>query len=255
MTVASERQDGTGQAMDNTSKIDLARALLDNLEQGKHDQATLTIAQLAGFRDSLLFQEIGRMTRELHESIKGFMVDSSLTNLALNDIPDATERLQYVIEQTEQAANTTLEAVESSLPLADKLSSDAKDLAEKWQRFNSSKMSLEDFRAMSTELSEFLAATQQNSEELHGKLTEVLMAQGFQDLTGQVIRKVITMVRDVEEKLIELVRVAGTEGQDEQAMKEEKAKSAMGPVVPGVEHGDVVSGQDDVDDLLSSLGF
>lgn len=244
-----------GKPMDSADKLELARTLLANLEQGKDDQATLTIAQLAGFRDSLLFQEIGRMTRELHESIKGFMVDSSLTNLAMNEIPDATERLQYVIEQTEQAANTTLEAVESSLPLADQLNSDAKDLAEKWQRFNSSKMSLDDFRAMSTELSSFLSATQQNSEDLHGKLTEVLMAQGFQDLTGQVIRKVITMVRDVEEKLIELVRVAGTEAQDEQAIKEEKAKKAMGPAVPGVEHGDVVSGQDDVDDLLSSLGF
>ena len=81
MTALTQAQQETGQPMDTTSKIELARTLLENLEQGKDDMATLTIAQLAGFRDSLLFQEIGRMTRELHESIKGFMVDSSLAKL------------------------------------------------------------------------------------------------------------------------------------------------------------------------------
>lgn len=238
-----------------TSKVELARELLQRLEQGEDDQASETIAQLAGFRDNLLFQEVGRMTRELHESLKGFMVDSELGSIATNEMPDATERLQYVIDQTEQAANTTLSVVENALPVADDLRGEAKELSEKWARFNSSKMTLEDFRAMNTELGAFLDNTQKNSEDLHAKLTEILMAQGFQDITGQIIRKVITMVSEVEVKLIELVRIAGTDGQDSEAIKADKAKNAMGPVVPNVEHGDVVSGQDDVDDLLSSLGF
>ncbi len=253
--MSAGQQESQEMTQPGASKIELARALLRNLEEGAEDEASDTIAQLAGFRDNLLFKEVGRMTRELHESLKSFVVDSQLTNIATHEMPDATERLQYVIDQTEQAANTTLEAVESALPVADELRGEARALAEKWKQFNSSKMSLDDFRAMNSELGDFLDATQHNSEALHAKLTEILMAQGFQDLTGQIIRKVITMVSEVEIKLIELVRIAGTDGQSAEDIQEEKAKNAMGPVVPNVEHGDVVSGQDDVDDLLSSLGF
>lgn len=83
------------------------------------------------------------------------------------------------------------------------------------------------------------------------------MAQGFQDLTGQIIRKVIALVSDLEEKLVELLRISGRPQDEQQAEEKPEAKtpSAHGPAVPGVDKGDLVAGQDDVDDLLSSLGF
>jgi chemotaxis protein CheZ len=238
-------------------KLGLARALVDHLEAGNNEGAVTVIAELAGFRDSILFQEVGRLTRELHDSINGFVMDAQLADIAENEMPNAAERLRYVIATTEQAANTTLAAVEDSLPLADSLRNDAQHLSDQWDKFNSRQLSVEDFRALSNELSTFLAATQANTVELHDKLSEVLMAQGYQDLTGQVIRKVIDLVNDVEGKLVELVRLSGNRSKpgNETERSDSRDTAAQGPVVPGVDKADTVNSQDDVDDLLSSLGF
>jgi len=237
-------------------QLDLARNLVSHLESGNEGQADSVIAELAGFHDSLLFQEVGRLTRELHDSINGFVMDAQLVDIAQNEMPNAAERLRYVIATTEQAANVTLGAVEESLPLADSLRDDAQHLADQWARFNSRQLSVNDFRELSNELSAFLDSTQSNTEELHKRLSEVLLAQGYQDITGQVIRKVIDLVNDVESKLVQLIRLSGQRKKDEQPVSEDVPDiSAQGPVVPGVDRGDVVNGQDDVDDLLSSLGF
>jgi len=240
----------------SSARLQLARALVSYLEAGNENDAGDVIAELSGFGDSQLFQEIGRLTRELHDSINSFVADAKLADIAQHEMPDAAERLRYVITTTEQAANTTLSAVEESLPLADTLRSDARHLADQWERFKSRQLSVDDFRELSGELSSFLAVTQTNSEALHDKLSEVLMAQGYQDLTGQVICKVITLVNDVEGKLVELVRLSGNRARSSEGnVMEGPDDSPQGPVVPGVDKGDVVSGQDDVDDLLSSLGF
>lgn len=243
-------------AIEEDEKLQLARDLVARLEAGREEDALDVIAQLAGFRDSLLFQEVGRLTRELHDAIKGFMMDARLAEIAQSEMPDAAERLRHVIEMTEEAANTTLGAVEQAMPLAETLRSDSRHLAQSWERFKAREMDVDDFRSMSRELEVFLKDTQANSEALHDKLSEVLMAQGYQDLTGQIIRKVIDLVGDVEGKLVELVRLSGAEAaRPESTGKKEKDIKAEGPVVPGVDKADAVSGQDEVDDLLSSLGF
>ena len=238
-----------------TEQLYLARSLVSHLETGNQEGAVSVIAELAGVRDSLLFREVGRLTRELHDSINSFMMDARLADIAQTQMPDAAERLRYVISTTEQAANTTLGAVEDSLPLADSLRSDARHLAEQWERFNSRKLSVDDFRELSAELSAFLSATQANSEALHDKLSEVLLAQGYQDITGQIIRKVISLVDDVEGKLVELVRLSGNRPKTRSAAVDGRDIAAQGPAVPGVDRAEMVNGQDDVDDLLSSLGF
>lgn len=237
-------------------RLQLARSLVSHLESGSEHDADLVIAELRGNEESQLFQEVGRLTRELHDSINSFVADARLADIAKHEMPDAAERLRYVIAATEQAANTTLGAVEQSLPLADALRSDAHHLAEQWEKFKLRQLSVDDFRELSGELSSFLTLTQTNSEALHDKLSEVLMAQGYQDLTGQIIRKVIALVNDVESKLVELVRLSGHRARPAEAQAMEiPGISPQGPVVPGVDKGDVVNGQDDVDDLLSSLGF
>jgi chemotaxis protein CheZ len=248
-------------AVATDEKLELARSLVDKLESGKNDDALMVIAQLAGFRDSMLFREVGRLTRELHDTINSFVVDSNIADLAQSDMPDAAERLSYVIHMTEEAANTTLTAVEDAMPLAEALRSDSQRLAELWAKFNARQLSLADFRELSGELGVFLQDTQENSEALNRKLSDVLMAQGYQDLTGQIIRKVIDLVHDVENKLVELVRLSGgAKSREKAAAPTEDAAQpqdieAAGPIVPGVDKADAVSGQDEVDDLLSSLGF
>lgn len=245
--------------VEKLGRLELAKGLVAYLESDEQDNAAGVIAQLAGFDDRVLFLEVGRLARELHESIKDFMLDDRIVDLANTEMPDAAERLRYVIAMTEQAANTTLSAVEGSLPIADLLQTDAKELAEKWRQFNSRELTVADFRLLSEELQVFLDNSQSNAAALHDSLSEVLMAQGFQDLTGQIIRKVIDLVGDVENKLVELVRISGRKQTTGDAQPEDKsavsATEATGPAVPGVDKADVVSGQDDVDDLLSSLGF
>lgn len=239
----------------NGDQLELARQVVASLEAGDEAGAAQLIVQLAGTRDSILFQEVGRLTRELHDSINSFLADAQFQDMAENQFRDAAERLHFVIETTEKAANTTMDAVEESLPLADKIRDDAERLAAQWDKFNSRQLTVEDFRSLSAELSEFLHGLQGDSRDLSGKLSDVLMAQGFQDITGQVIKKVINLVQDVENKLIELIRLSGGSRQNVEKVKEERIAKEMGPLVAGVEHAESVTCQDDVDELLSSLGF
>ena len=234
-------------------RLEQARMLVQQLEAGNEAEADRILDQIAGRDDSELFQELGRLTRELHEAINGFLLDDRITELAHREIPDASERLSYVITMTEKSANIPLNSVESGIPLTDELSQKAAALAEEWGRFRGRKLSVENFRALSKDLTTFLDLVSDHSRQLHGKLNEVLLAQDFQDLTGQIIRQVIKLVHDVEEKLVQLIRISGAHIPEQQAKQEHHGLE--GPVVPGIDQGDVLQGQDDVDDLLSSLGF
>ena len=95
------------------------------------------------------------------------------------------------------------------------------------------------------------------SQLLNSKLTEVLMAQGYQDLTGQVIRRVIDLAKEVEDSLVNMLTVFGEPSTQEldEAAASAQLLTAEGPIIDAESRDDVVSGQDDVDDLLSSLGF
>jgi chemotaxis protein CheZ len=117
-------------------------------------------------------------------------------------------------------------------------------------------MNAEEFREMSKEIEAYLPVVKQHSEKIHQNLSEVTLAQGYQDLTGQVIRQVITMVEEVEDNLVALVKIAGTHQQDRQKDDtEESPIKAEGPQIGAKDNPKVVNNQDEVDDLLSSLGF
>ena len=235
-----------------------ARALVNELEAGNRAAADRLIDELGKAREQSLFRKLGKMTRQLHEALNGFTLDSRMAALAESDIPDARMRLNHVITMTEESANRTLSAVESTLPVAEQLRSQADSLGGKWRRFRNKDMTLEEFRAMSQEIEDFLALALEHADRIHGNLSEVMLAQDFQDLTGQIIRRVIALVQEVEERLVELVRLSGGVEPDNGGSRQGDASLArgQGPAVPGVsEAGGTVSGQDEVDDLLSSLGF
>ncbi|HHH40203.1 MAG TPA: protein phosphatase CheZ [Sedimenticola sp.] len=235
-------------------RLEWAQALVACLQTGDEAGADRLVGEMISQQENSLFKEVGRLTRDLHDSIKAFLADAGIAEIAAHEIPDASERLGHVITMTEEAANTSLNAVEQSLPLADELNRRAGALAGEWDRFRGRQMSLQEFRDLSGELDRFLAQVADHSGALHGKLSEVLMAQGFQDLTGQIIRQVITLIQDLESKLVELVRLSGSR-MPEQHDKKTPPERLEGPAVPGLEQGNQVSSQDDVDDLLSSLGF
>jgi chemotaxis protein CheZ len=236
------------------SRITLAKELAQVIVAGDEARAGQILDELTKLRESQLFQELGKLTRELHEALNTFRLDEDLVNLTNVDMPDAKERLNYVITMTEQSATRTLTAVEESKPLCGELVCRSGVLHQDWQRFMRREMQAEEFRDLCKRLQEFLAWIGDNMPRVDSRLSDVLMAQGFQDLTGQIIRRVITLVENVESNLVNLIRLTGQKKPSDQAPLSEPSR-LDGPQIPGKLATDAVSGQDEVDDLLSSLGF
>jgi chemotaxis protein CheZ len=243
-----------GQNQLNQQRLETAKALVASLESGDQEESDRLIASLTPPRSNdQLFLEVGRLTRELHDAINGFLLDAKINDMTNVEIPDAKERLTYVITMTEQSADRTLTAVEKSMPLIEGIEKHSAELSEQWERLRSRMLDKDDFVDLSRELSHYLVKSKEDAAVLHSNLSDVLMAQDFQDLTGQIIRKVITLVHDVEEKLVMLVRITGNKLEEDSGKKEKE--ELAGPAIPGLDQGDQVTNQDDVDDLLSSLGF
>ncbi|KAB7627163.1 protein phosphatase CheZ [Alkalilimnicola sp. S0819] len=245
----------------NREYLELARGLIAALEAGEMKDAEGIVDELTQLRETELYKELGMLTRELHESIKSFREDTRLSSMVSSEIPDARDRLNHVITMTDQAAHRTLTAIEESMPLVDEISGKSRELNEQWSRFRRRELSVDEFRELSRELEEYLGFVDAKSGALNSSLTEALMAQDYQDLTGQIIRRVINLVQEMESKLVQLVALAG---KPERAGASEKPKAAdtqedrikaEGPAIPGKDDVGVVQGQDEVDDLLSSLGF
>lgn len=233
------------------------RTLLEAVESGDRTSADRIFQEMASERDESMFQEIGKLTRELHEALNNFRIDSELTDIADKEIPDARERLQYVITMTEQSANKTMDAVEASMPICDEMEKRVKDIHERWQRFMRREMEPQEFRDFCKEIDDVLQEQNKGTAQVRSALSDILMAQDFQDITGQIITKVITLVSNLESSLVTLIKDSGgilaeSETVDKPTSERDKLD---GPQVPGVENTEAVSGQDEVDDLLSSLGF
>lgn len=237
--------------------VEQARQLMQEIESGNEDGAREMLDQLTCVRETDMFQHLGKLTRELHDAMRNVKLDSKFAAMAEQEIPDAKERLNYVISMTEDSANKTLNAVEDALPKSESLKTASEEIFNEWQKFKSRELTADQFRELSAKLDDFLPKVSRDSGDLNSSLTDILMAQDFQDLTGQIIRQVIDLVRDVEDGLVELIRISGASKLEDKEKKEQPSIEAHGPSVPGTvdEAADVVSGQDDVDDLLSSLGF
>ena len=242
----------------------LAEGMLKQLENGDLGKAVAMVNDLNQVRDRTLYEEIGRLTRALHESIKNLKIDSIGAG---SEIEHATDKLAYVVEMTDKSANRTMDLVEASLPLAADIQSRSGELSQQWQRFLNKELKPEEFRTLSKDIQAFLQNSETQSQQLQGQLSDIMLAQDFQDLTGQVIHKVADLVRDVESRLVTLVAMAGhvdsitgITHSDLEVGESQSEPSADGDIEaegPQIDKSseDVVSSQDDVDDLLSSLGF
>jgi chemotaxis protein CheZ len=237
--------------------LEEAKLLVEYLETGQQGKADELIAEIQNPINSELFAEIGKLTRQLHDSLNNFQLDSRLNDLATADIPDAKERLNYVITRTEEAANRTMDAVESIFPVVDTIQKQIKAVNPLWQKLMHNKLDLPEFKSLCIDIDILLKTTDKESVRMHALMTDVLMAQDFQDLTGQVIRKVIDLVREVEDSLIGMLTAFGisSEGSSEPSKPKVGDNLVEGPIVNAAQRDDVVADQDDVDDLLSSLGF
>lgn len=253
---------------------DRARALVGRLEEGDFPGASSAIEELNNVRDRNIYREVGKLTRGLHDAIVNFDIDTSHADLdtpgeeSASKMANAQDRLDYVINLTQSSADKTMDMVEEGIPVAAALGERAAQLKGDWERLIRREMQPDEFRSLYHRIDQFLDQTKTDSNEIGAKFNAILMAQDFQDLTGQVIKKVITLVQEVEERLVDLMRVAGqveeltgivraaeVKRPPKEAQSGELDSAAEGPQIHAEQRSDVVSGQDDVDDLLSSLGF
>jgi chemotaxis protein CheZ len=242
--------------INKTEQIEAARALITALESGDDKQVKQQLGILTQSQESELFHEVGKLTRQLHQSMSNFNVDSHLADLTENHAPNTRERLNYVIKTTEEAAHKTLGYIEQTLPLASELQQTAEKINQSWHRFRMKEMSDDEFNSLSEEIKTYLPEVTRHSEQIHANMTEMMLAQEFQDLTGQVIRQVINLVEEVEHNLVQLVKVASKHiGEQPKKEKQVDAIKAEGPQINAANNPNVMHNQDEVDDLLSSLGF
>lgn len=244
-----------------------AHQLVDSLEKGQFGDAVQLIHELNQTRDRGLYQEVGKLTRELHSAIVNFQIDPHMPQAEeISQITDATERLSYVVRLTEAAANRTMDLVENATPLVNGMATEAQALSVDWGRFMRREVGAEEFRELARRVEAFLSRTEQENRTVASNLNDILPAQDYQDLTGQVIKRVTQLVTEVESNLLKLVLMAGQVDRfagiehDRAAILSEKdlqkhLAKGEGPQIHADKREDVVSGQDDVDDLLSSLGF
>lgn len=211
-----------------------------------------------------IVQRIGHLVRLLRNSMKELGLDKEVERAA-EAIPDARDRLSYIAVMTEQAAERALNAIDRAQPLQDKIASGAKALDARWQAWFENPMELDQAKELVTETRAFLTAAPDLTDKTNKELLEIMMAQDFQDLTGQVIKRMMEVIREMEFQLLQVLLDSVSEDDErpdlqrrtediKQSQSRKTSSLLNGPPVTDSEP-DVVADQDQVDDLLAELGF
>jgi len=207
-------------------------------------------AETEGACPEYVFAQVGNMTRHLHNLLRELGLEKTLEKVA-RDIPDNRDRLNYIAAMTAQAAERTLNAAETAQPIQTQLGATASDLAEKWDRMFAKQLGVAEFKALVRDTRNYLRAVPTQTEATQTQLMQIILAQDFQDLTGQVIKKVLDAAQTLEKQLIALL----LETTPEDKRQAVKPGLLEGPIVDSSGRSDVVTSQEQVDELLESLGF
>ncbi|CNH36828.1 protein phosphatase CheZ [Yersinia pekkanenii] len=198
-----------------------------------------------------IISRIGQLTRMLRDSLRELGLDQAIAQAA-EAIPDARDRLDYVVHMTAQAAERALNCVEAAQPRQNELESSAKALKIRWDEWFANPVELADARSLVTDTREYLDVVPQHTSFTNAQLLEIMMAQDFQDLTGQVIKRMMDVVQEIEKQLLMVLM----ENIPDMPSKPQKPVNSLlnGPQLDKTSAG-VIASQDQVDDLLDSLGF
>jgi chemotaxis protein CheZ len=218
-------------------------------------------AAFDGLREGLAAEfmpELKRLTASAESALARFRERARIDALADQEVPDARKRLAHVVQLTDEAAHRTLDLIEKSGPLLEQNAKEAAELLEAWKVHGARSLaaaSLWPERALT-----FMERSLEDADRVRALLSEMLMAQGYQDITGQIIRSVIALVGEIEAVLGQLVALSN--GDDTRRMPALKAagpsdkgtwQQGVGPQVPGISDTSAVAGQDDIDALLASM--
>jgi len=238
---------GTAAAAGDTPELE---ALFDSVAGQVAGSARPAAAAGEASQGDNVFQRLGHMTRQLHDTLRELGYDRALEEAA-KAIPDARQRLAYVAQMTEQAASRVLNATDVAKPIQERLQQQAAALSGRWDRLFSGDLSVDEFKALSADTRAWLGEVPKQTAATSDQLMEIMMAQDFQDLTGQVIKKIVDLAQSMETQLLQVLIEAMPAD-----MKADAPEGLMnGPAMNAAGRADVVSSQEQVDDLLESLGF
>ena len=205
---------------------------------------------VSGAETAKVINQIGHMARTLHDTLRELGLNKEIEKAAAS-IPNARDRLNYVATLTQQAAEKVLNATDAAQPIMEKVEVESYRLAGQWQMLFEKKLDVEQFKNLVMQTHAFLYEVPKQTKATNGYLMEIMMAQDFQDLTGQVIKKIIEVTKEMEQQLVSLLLETAPP-----AVKAEYETGLLnGPVINAEGRTDVVTSQDQVDDLLESLGF
>lgn len=242
--------------IDDSGDSDELQALFDAVAEQAHVVAApqamgeAHVPSPAAGESDAVFHRLGQLTRQVHDSLRELGLEGALKEAA-EAIPDARQRLGYIAQTTEQAASRVLNATDVARPIQDELASGADELKARWDALYAGKLSPEAFRELSADTHGFLSAVGQGTRTTSAQLHEIMMAQDFQDLTGQVIKRVVDLAQMLETQLLQVL----LEAAPPQVRQERHSGLLNGPVIDATGRTDVLTSQAQVDDLLESLGF
>jgi chemotaxis protein CheZ len=223
------------------------------MEPGRSKQDSVLAPGEAGVELSAqaeMLSRVGAMTRTLHDSLRGLGFDKLLEKAA-HDIPNARDRLDYVAKMTEQAAQRVLNATDAAGPLQDGIDRGASGLASAWQEALSAPFSESGYRAVALQTLTYLDQTRGSASATKQHLLDIMMAQDFQDLTGQVIKRVTELAHNLEQQMVQLL----VDYAPPEIRRDAGSGLLNGPQINPEGNPEVVADQGQVDDLLESLGF
>lgn len=206
-------------------------------------------APATGEEGDVFFQRIGILTRQLHDALRELGYHEKVEH-AVSTLPDTRQRLDYIARLTGQAADRALSNVEKGQDIQGSLESDAIKLNARWDKLYSRELGVDEFKVVAADTHAFMKRASADAVATQALLTDIMMAQDFHDLTGQVIQKVLKLASDFEAQLVKLL-VESTPAEKRTAQSD----WMNGPVVDAKGRDDVVTSQAQVDDLLESLGF
>ncbi len=229
--------------------------ILEALQRGDIENVNLSLAKISKNADvklveSEIFQEIGKLTRELHNDITSFVSDvqPELEMLSDGEVSQATNRLESVIKLTEASANSTLD-------LSEELMNENNKQFKNIQALKGFLPLLNDNNAK-IEIRKLLSDLEKSTQNSNMKLMEIMTAQEFQDRVGQTLKKVIALVENVEGRLVHFVeKFGGTFKNVERKSSEKLEKPSEQKLKDAFSDNSETVGQDDVNDLLAEFGF
>jgi len=196
-------------------------------------------------KEQTLYGRLGATVRHLHNAMRELGYERALDN-TLKEITNSQDRLQYIATLTEQAANKVLNAVDEAIPIQTAQILQSKDFVSRWANIDDKSLMPEDRALLIDDSISYAKQIIENSEAEKARLMDIMMAQDFQDITGQIIKKIVDLTQRLEIELAQILKDYSTET----LVTEKPVDLLAGPAIP-----DLAMAQDDVDSMLADLGF